>query len=35
MCGVGGYCFFFILRLSFIFWLFTGYKVKESEHIHD
>ena len=23
------------LRVSFIFWLFTGYKVKEGEHIHD
>ena len=23
------------MRLSFVFWLFTGYKVKEGEHIHD
>ena len=23
-----------ILRISFLFWLFTGYKVKEGEHIH-
>ena len=36
MCGIGGgYCFYWILRVSLILWLFIGYKVKEGEHIRD